>query len=70
MYRKPKNPNKRRAIRAARMAMLPPMDLAMRACALARSSGLQVLGVHAINGRPTVTVTDPNHPSTRVNWRL
>lgn len=70
MYRKPKNPNKRRAVRAARLAMLPAMDRAMTACRMARAVGLMVLSVHAINGRPTVTVTDPKHPSTRVEWRL
>jgi len=70
MYRKPKNPDKRRRVRAARMAMLPAMDLAMRACRMAHSAGLMVLSVHAINGRPTVVVSDPNHPSTRAEWRL
>ena len=70
MYRKPKNPAKRRAIHAARREMSPAMDLAMRACRLAHSAGLMVLSAHAINGRPTVTVTDPKHPSTRVEWRL
>ena len=70
MYRKPKNPNKRRAVRAARLAMLPPMDLAMRACQLAHAAGLMVLSVHAINGRPMLVVSDPNHPTTRTEWRL
>lgn len=70
MYRKPKNPAKRRAIHEARRAMSPAMHEAMRACVLASRDGLLVLGVHAINGRPTVTVTDPNHPSARTEWRL
>ena len=70
MYRKPKNPNKRRAVRAARLAMLPAMDRAMTACRIARDVGLMVLSVHAINGRPVITVTDPKHPSTRTEWRL
>ena len=70
MYRKPKNPDKRRRVRAARMAMLPSMDLAMRACQLAHSAGLMVLSVHAISGRPALTITDPKHPHTRTEWRL
>lgn len=70
MYRKPKNPDKRRAVRAARLAMIPAMDRAMTACQLARAAGLMVLSVHAINGRPTLTVTDPKHPWTRTEWRL
>ena len=55
MYRKPKNPNKRRAVRAARLAMLPAMDRAMTACRIARDVGLMVLSVHAINGSPVIT---------------
>jgi hypothetical protein len=69
MYRKPRNPAKRQAIYAARRAMAPAMHEAMRACVLASRTGLLVLGVHAING-PIVTVTDPKHPTTRVEWRL
>jgi hypothetical protein len=50
--------------------MLPPMHEAMRACVLASRTGLLVLGVHAINGCPTVIVADPDQPSVTVNWRL
>lgn len=70
MYRKPRNPAKRRAIYQARRAMAPPMHRAMNACALARSIGLMVIGVHAINGHATVCVADPDQPTLVVNWRL
>jgi hypothetical protein len=70
MYRKPRNPNRRRAIHDARRAMSPAMHEAMRACVLASRTGLMVIGVHAINGRPIVTVADPCQPSVTVNWRL
>ena len=50
--------------------MSPAMHEAMRACVLASRTGLMVIGVHAINGRPIVTVADPEQPTLTVNWRL
>ena len=70
MYRKPRNPNKRRAIQQARRELSPPMHRAMAACRMARSVGLMVLSAHAISGRATVVVSDPNYPTTRTEWRL
>lgn len=70
MYRKPRNPNKRAAVRAARRMMAPPMHRAMDACRVARSVGLIVLAAHAINGCPRITVVDPNCPETRAELRL
>ena len=69
VYRKPRNPNRRRAIHEARRAMSPAMHRAMSACVLARETGLIVLSVHAING-PAIRAADPDQPSIIVNWRL